>query len=196
MLSCFVPSGSVLAFLFFFSSRRRHTRLTCDWSSDVCSSDLLTSTGAELTSLKAMTLPVPSCGSVFVPRASGVCPATTPGDWGGLVLDAGKANQLTSSAVRYAATGIAMGTPTGTRLAQNLTLTNTSITNTAADGVSTRSPVSISGGAFTNSGAHGIKIDLNGVTSSPFQPLVLSGTTIGGSGQEAILAIGLAGQTV
>src|SRR6266480_5678912 len=27
---------------FFFSSRRRHTRLTCDWSSDVCSSDLLT----------------------------------------------------------------------------------------------------------------------------------------------------------
>src|SRR5690242_20749117 len=27
-------------FIFFFSSRRRHTRLTCDWSSDVCSSDL------------------------------------------------------------------------------------------------------------------------------------------------------------
>src|SRR5580698_4136074 len=25
---------------FFFSSRRRHTRVTCDWSSDVCSSDL------------------------------------------------------------------------------------------------------------------------------------------------------------
>src|SRR5438477_13120922 len=28
------------AVFFFFSSRRRHTRLTCDWSSDVCSSDL------------------------------------------------------------------------------------------------------------------------------------------------------------
>src|SRR5690242_20883188 len=28
-------------FFFFFSSRRRHTRLTCDWSSDVCSSDLI-----------------------------------------------------------------------------------------------------------------------------------------------------------
>src|SRR2546430_4353553 len=26
--------------LFFFSSRRRHTRFDCDWSSDVCSSDL------------------------------------------------------------------------------------------------------------------------------------------------------------
>src|SRR4051812_50018935 len=30
----------LLIFFFFFSSRRRHTRLTCDWSSDVCSSDL------------------------------------------------------------------------------------------------------------------------------------------------------------
>src|SRR5688572_31370750 len=30
-------------FFFFFSSRRRHTRFDCDWSSDVCSSDLSTS---------------------------------------------------------------------------------------------------------------------------------------------------------
>src|SRR5260370_23934834 len=28
-------------FFFFFSSRRRHTRFKCDWSSDVCSSDLV-----------------------------------------------------------------------------------------------------------------------------------------------------------
>src|SRR5690606_21590730 len=28
-------------FFFFFSSRRRHTRFSRDWSSDVCSSDLL-----------------------------------------------------------------------------------------------------------------------------------------------------------
>src|SRR5258706_14131602 len=27
--------------VFFFSSRRRHTRLVSDWSSDVCSSDLV-----------------------------------------------------------------------------------------------------------------------------------------------------------
>src|SRR2546430_11569969 len=26
--------------MFVFSSRRRHTRFDCDWSSDVCSSDL------------------------------------------------------------------------------------------------------------------------------------------------------------
>src|SRR5256885_11117579 len=30
--------------IFFFSSRRRHTRLQGDWSSDVCSSDLQTAT--------------------------------------------------------------------------------------------------------------------------------------------------------
>src|SRR5260370_37572275 len=30
-----------LFFFFFFSSRRRHTRFKCDWSSDVCSSDLV-----------------------------------------------------------------------------------------------------------------------------------------------------------
>src|SRR6476661_8847992 len=30
----------ILSFFFFFSSRRRHTRFKCDWSSDVCSSDL------------------------------------------------------------------------------------------------------------------------------------------------------------
>src|SRR3989449_6269654 len=31
--------------LFFFSSRRRHTRCSRDWSSDVCSSDLLSEGG-------------------------------------------------------------------------------------------------------------------------------------------------------
>src|SRR2546430_5348727 len=30
-----------LFLFFFFSSRRRHTRFDCDWSSDVCSSDLM-----------------------------------------------------------------------------------------------------------------------------------------------------------
>src|SRR5256886_11572472 len=30
----------LLVCVFFFSSRRRHTRFDCDWSSDVCSSDL------------------------------------------------------------------------------------------------------------------------------------------------------------
>src|SRR5436189_6247619 len=33
-------ADEVYIFLFFFSSRRRHTRYIGDWSSDVCSSDL------------------------------------------------------------------------------------------------------------------------------------------------------------
>src|SRR5260370_15530603 len=40
-----VTCGGSLRFVrgtfFFFSSRRRHTRFKCDWSSDVCSSDLI-----------------------------------------------------------------------------------------------------------------------------------------------------------
>src|SRR5256886_11862319 len=34
-------------YYFFFSSRRRHTRFDCDWSSDVCSSDLSEEPGDE-----------------------------------------------------------------------------------------------------------------------------------------------------
>src|SRR6266403_2265027 len=34
-------TGDGISFFFFFSSRRRHTRSLRDWSSDVCSSDLL-----------------------------------------------------------------------------------------------------------------------------------------------------------
>src|SRR5256886_9801964 len=41
--------------MFFFSSRRRHTRFDCDWSSDVCSSDLFT----------ASNLPAPPAGRTY-----------------------------------------------------------------------------------------------------------------------------------
>src|SRR2546430_12262674 len=40
LVSCYGSSGVHLLCIFFFSSRRRHTRFDCDWSSDVCSSDL------------------------------------------------------------------------------------------------------------------------------------------------------------
>src|SRR3989475_7981489 len=45
-VSCFAFSklAGLCPLFFFFSSRRRHTRFDCDWSSDVCSSDL----GAEM----------------------------------------------------------------------------------------------------------------------------------------------------
>src|SRR5689334_20314555 len=39
---CFFLQVSLFFLVFFFfSSRRRHTRWNCDWSSDVCSSDLV-----------------------------------------------------------------------------------------------------------------------------------------------------------
>src|SRR5207245_3080514 len=40
-LCCRAYCSVLRAYLFFFSSRRRHTRCYRDWSSDVCSSDLL-----------------------------------------------------------------------------------------------------------------------------------------------------------
>src|SRR2546427_12785036 len=38
---CYFVTTYYFIFFFFFSSRRRHTRFDCDWSSDVCSSDLV-----------------------------------------------------------------------------------------------------------------------------------------------------------
>src|SRR4029077_19925972 len=35
-----LPRSASVFFFFFFSSRRRHTRFKCDWSSDVCSSEI------------------------------------------------------------------------------------------------------------------------------------------------------------
>src|SRR2546429_3732564 len=48
-----------IAFFFFFSSRRRHTRCSRDWSSDVCSSDLLGISLHIESSLAAGPLPLP-----------------------------------------------------------------------------------------------------------------------------------------
>src|SRR5260221_8709789 len=45
-IDCIRPSLFFLLVFFFFSSRRRHTRSLCDWSSDVCSSDLESQAGA------------------------------------------------------------------------------------------------------------------------------------------------------
>src|SRR5256885_12208217 len=40
ILAAFASDHALFSVFFFFSSRRRHTRLQGDWSSDVCSSDL------------------------------------------------------------------------------------------------------------------------------------------------------------
>src|SRR5256885_9896430 len=59
--------------IFFFSSRRRHTRLQGDWSSDVCSSDLLR--------LDAL-IPTPlwSLLPITVEKAKGCRPSPAGGD--------------------------------------------------------------------------------------------------------------------
>src|SRR5260370_40449949 len=59
--------GFALSLFFFFSSRRRHTRFKCDWSSDVCSSDLIAASAswsAPFMSFLTCTMPVqsPLCG--------------------------------------------------------------------------------------------------------------------------------------
>src|SRR5262245_62894979 len=50
---------------FFFSSRRRHTRCLSDWSSDVCSSDLVLSGNCDPASVVVV-----SAGSLVVVAAS------------------------------------------------------------------------------------------------------------------------------
>src|SRR5256885_12185856 len=50
---------SLVVSLVFFSSRRRHTRLQGDWSSDVCSSDLSSNPYARL-----ITVTLPDSGQI------------------------------------------------------------------------------------------------------------------------------------
>src|SRR2546422_5006100 len=50
-------SAPTQCLFFFFSSRRRHTRCSRDWSSDVCSSDLGSSRGSRTGSLHARSFP-------------------------------------------------------------------------------------------------------------------------------------------
>src|SRR2546430_4620428 len=60
--------------LFFFSSRRRHTRFDCDWSSDVCSSDLPRSTTSQPADIRPDATARASIGPlsrVSRPRATG-----------------------------------------------------------------------------------------------------------------------------
>src|SRR5690606_40345988 len=61
---------------FFFSSRRRHTRFSRDWSSDVCSSDLSSSGGSSCPGLGVW---FPGSGSPPQPTsAASTAPSSTP----------------------------------------------------------------------------------------------------------------------
>src|SRR2546430_12599084 len=54
-------------YVFFFSSRRRHTRFDCDWSSDVCSSDLSKRRGSDGCAPAAACCPTPSTNPLATP---------------------------------------------------------------------------------------------------------------------------------
>src|SRR5690606_18505971 len=51
--------------LFFFSSRRRHTRFSRDWSSDVCSSDLYTYARHDVTARGLANVYAQTLGTIF-----------------------------------------------------------------------------------------------------------------------------------
>src|SRR2546430_12332483 len=61
--------GAHFSVYFFFSSRRRHTRFDCDWSSDVCSSDLAGVLACYLAALGygAAQSPMPDSAQAIVP---------------------------------------------------------------------------------------------------------------------------------
>src|SRR5947207_8730558 len=58
---------------FFFSSRRRHTRSLCDWSSDVCSSDLLLSAQPASRSRRRRTRPCSLRPAAYPPPSPKRC---------------------------------------------------------------------------------------------------------------------------
>src|SRR5699024_11631397 len=66
--------------IFFFSSRRRHTRSKRDWSSDVCSSDLVEFAAAEPTTTPAPTTTTtqPPAPTTTRPPASSTTGAPRP----------------------------------------------------------------------------------------------------------------------
>ncbi|HET9847100.1 MAG TPA: right-handed parallel beta-helix repeat-containing protein, partial [Candidatus Dormibacteraeota bacterium] len=146
---------------------------------------------------------LPTCGSVFAPLASGVCPNPAPGDWGGLVLDGQRLNTLTGATIRFAGTGIEVDKPANQplSLAQTnvqqvadtaihsesyLVINSGQLSNTArstGNGIWFDSGASISGTQISNTGQEGI---VGTSLDTAASPVVISGTSINGAGTYGI----------
>src|SRR5256886_6063308 len=98
----------MLLLFFFFSSRRRHTRFDCDWSSDVCSSDLLKATIAAKNIGYELRCADPIPMDMEYTRDLGYCAAK-------YVLGGGNAAMISLQAGRFGPTprSAAVGTPAG-----------------------------------------------------------------------------------
>src|SRR5437588_9335445 len=83
--------------LFFFSSRRRHTRSLCGWSSDVCSSDLFQSTKTLMLSGDTFF----NSGSVTLSTGKIFLATNTTNDGGGTFLMNSSNSQLTSPLMHF-----------------------------------------------------------------------------------------------
>src|SRR5690606_39733923 len=72
-----VAPGNSLCHVFFFSSRRRHTRFSRDWSSDVCSSDLASSLGGDVDGMLAEAVTLHENTLVKIPEQLSYVEAST-----------------------------------------------------------------------------------------------------------------------
>src|SRR3989442_1645763 len=87
-----------------------------------------------------------------------------------------------------------MTRPPVTPAPTNLVLAQTSISNAAANGITTQSPLSVTQGAFTNLGGQGIAVDLTDAGAGA--TLTVDGAVIATTGQDGLRATGLGAQVV
>src|SRR6266550_7731256 len=78
---------SELYSFFFFSSRRRHTRCSRDWSSDVCSSDLILTPNEARKRVGEELRPEPEADQLGVISGTGFIPVGVAPATAGLMVD-------------------------------------------------------------------------------------------------------------
>src|SRR5947209_10502027 len=146
---------------FFFSSRRRHTRYWRDWSSDVCSSDLISSPTITGTPTGSATT---GTGNVVLATSPTITTPTLSGALGGN-LDLGTTNATLFE--------IANDTTTGTAVNKLAKLTGAPSTVVIASTSDTKGIVGVVVGGAGNTG--NAQIAMAGVASCVFDNATTAG---------------------